>query len=623
MELRTYQTQAINKLRASFIKGKKSLLLVMPTGAGKTVVFAEISKRLVESERKVLILVHRRELIKQAANKLKLIGVSHGIIAAKFKPTNKNIQIASIQTLVRRLDKNEFFPDYIIIDEAHHTAAGSWQKILDYFNETSQSYKIGCTATPTRLDGKGLGDFFEEMVFGPSIRKLIDDKFLAPYKVFAPPLKANLNAVKVVAGDYKKSELQNELNKVDIIGDAVEQYKKHADGLPAIAFCISIKHAQEVCEQFKNAGYKSAVIHGEMNIDDRDEVIKDLSKGKINVLTSVDVISEGTDVEIVSCAILLRPTKSESLYLQQVGRVLRYQENKTAIILDHVNNTRTFGFVDDDRKWDLNSKKRNNRKKNTEGLITVETCKRCFATYKPQPKCPVCSYESQMRQRYIKHEEGQLQELKRVEIETDQKKKLISAARTYEELLQVEKILGYKSGWAYNIHKVRNNGKFAKKTPLFHKGQKLKQTTEGGEVKVSNQNRSFASMKQKGLVAEYIASSPVREYFISSVDKEEYKKNPEYHQIITSDINRNLGAGGLKVFESMLKYKWDIRFLTKYIDKYIRLPEYRDNHLSKTINYCNTAEKMDSNFRSLKTKKKEQQKQKVLDNNNAWEEAWS
>ena len=163
----------------------------------------------------------------------------------------------------------------------------------------------------------------------------------------------------------------------------------------------------------------------------------------------------------------------------------------------------------------LNSKKRNNRKKNTEGLITVETCKRCFATYKPQPKCPVCSYESQMRQRYIKHEEGQLQELKRVEIETDQKKKLISAARTYEELLQVEKILGYKSGWAYNIHKVRNNGKFAKKTPLFHKGQKLKQTTEGGEVKVSNQNRSFASMKQKGLVAEYIASSPIREYFIS------------------------------------------------------------------------------------------------------------
>ena len=473
MQLRSYQIKAIDSLRYSFnTKGKKSPLLVMPTGAGKTVVFAAISKAISQNEKNVLILVHRRELIDQASKKLKNIGVNHGVIAAKYESSQNNIQIASVQTLVRRLVTNTFNPHYIIIDEAHHAAAGSWRKIIEHFKD---AYKIGCTATPIRLDGRGLADYFDDLVKGPGVAKLIKDKYLAPYKVFAPPLKINLDKVKTLGGDYQKKELEKQIDTVDIIGDAVQQYKKHADGLPAIAFCISIKHATDVCNKFKDAGYKAAIVHGEMKVDDRDKAIKGLGNGKIQILTSVDVISEGTDVPDVSAAILLRPTKSEGLYLQQVGRVLRPKPNKTAIILDHVNSTRTHGFVDDKREWSLHSQKK--KKKKGEVAPHVETCKKCFATYKPTPVCPVCGYEAENRERFIKQEEGELEELKRkeqAETEKQQQRVLIGSAKTLEELEMVAKILGYKRGWAYRVFESRKQKTVPRyKASQFSQGRKI------------------------------------------------------------------------------------------------------------------------------------------------------
>lgn len=472
MQLRSYQIKAIDSLRYSFnTKGKKSPLLVMPTGAGKTVVFAAISKAISQNEKNVLILVHRRELIDQASKKLKNIGVNHGVIASKYKSSQNNIQIASVQTLVRRLVTNTFNPHYIIIDEAHHAAAGSWKKIIEHFKD---AYKIGCTATPIRLDGRGLADYFDDLVKGPGVAKLIKDKYLAPYKVFAPPLKINLDKIKTLGGDYQKKELEKQIDTVDIIGDAVQQYKKHADGLPAIAFCISIKHATDVCNKFKDAGYKAAIVHGEMKVDDRDEAIKGLGNGNIQILTSVDVISEGTDVPDVSAAILLRPTKSEGLYLQQVGRVLRPKEGKTAIILDHVNSTRTHGFVDDKREWSLHSQKK--KKKKGEVAPHVETCKKCFATYKPTPVCPVCGYQAENRERFIKQEEGELEELKRkeqAETEKQQQRVLIGSAKTLEELEMVAKILGYKRGWAYRVFESRKQKTVPRyRASQFNKGKK-------------------------------------------------------------------------------------------------------------------------------------------------------
>ena len=557
MQLRDYQTKAISDLRTSFQKGNKAPLLVMPTGSGKTVVFAEISKRLRQNKNNVLILVHRKELIDQASKKLKAIKVNHGIIAAKYKASRSSIQIASVQTLVRRLSSNTFKPNYIIIDEAHHAAAGSWDKILATFPD---AYKIGCTATPIRLDGRGLKDYFDDLVASHSISKLIELKYLASYKVFAPPLKLNLDKVKVLAGDFQKKDLEEKMDKANIVGDAVKQYKKYADGLPAIAFCISIKHATDVCNQFKSAGYKSAIVHGAMSTDERDEVIKGLGNGKIQVLTSVDVISEGTDCPNVSVAILLRATKSEGLYLQQVGRILRPQSNKTAIILDHVNATRTHGFVDDERNWSLDSEKKT--KKKGQQAPSVETCKKCFACYKPTPKCPVCGYEAQTRERFIKQEEGELVELKKKqqqETEKQQQQQLIGTARTLEELEMVAKILGYKKGWAYRVHESRKNKKRL------------------GHLKTEIKIKSPLSMESKEKVARLFALNWVgfgllQDFHNKNVKKNSLEKNPnsqagEIFKVM--HINSARSFAGRKIYKEwffeMFKYSWDRSFIINYV----------------------------------------------------------
>ena len=555
MQLRSYQIKAIDSLRYSFnTKGKKSPLLVMPTGAGKTVVFAAISKAISQNEKNVLILVHRRELIDQASKKLKNIGVNHGVIAAKYESSQNNIQIASVQTLVRRLVTNKFNPHYIIIDEAHHAAAGSWRKIIEHFKD---AYKIGCTATPIRLDGRGLADYFDDLVKGPGVAKLIKDKYLAPYKVFAPPLKINLDKVKTLGGDYQKKELEKQIDSADIIGDAVQQYKKHADGLPAIAFCISIKHATDVCNKFKDAGYKAAIVHGEMKVDDRDKAIKGLGNGKIQILTSVDVISEGTDVPDVSAAILLRPTKSEGLYLQQVGRVLRPKPNKTAIILDHVNSTRTHGFVDDKRDWSLHSQKK--KKKKGELAPHVETCKKCFATYKPTPICPVCGYEAENRERFIKQEEGELEELRKkeqAETEKQQQKQLIATARTLEELEMVAKILGYKKGWAFRVHESRKKNTYYLPKPDMKYKSKL-------------------TMDKKEKVARLFALNSVGFKMLKDYHNENYRKlskNPNSEAGVifqTMHLNSSRSFANRKLFKEwffdMFQYSWDRTFIINYV----------------------------------------------------------
>jgi superfamily II DNA or RNA helicase len=554
MQLRSYQIKAIDSLRYSFnTKGKKSPLLVMPTGAGKTVVFAAISKAISQNEKNVLILVHRRELIDQASKKLKNIGVNHGVIAAKYKESTNNIQIASVQTLVRRLVKNTFNPNYIIIDEAHHAAAGSWTKIINHFKD---AYKIGCTATPIRLDGRGLADYFDDLVKGPGVAKLIDEKYLAPYKVFAPPLKVNLDKVKTLGGDYQKKELEKQIDSADIIGDAVQQYKKHADGLPAIAFCISIKHATDVCNKFKNAGYKAAIVHGEMKVDDRDEAIKGLGNGKIQILTSVDVISEGTDVPDVSAAILLRPTKSEGLYLQQVGRVLRPKPDKTAIILDHVNSTRTHGFVDDKREWSLHSQKK--KKKKGELAPHVETCKKCFATYKPTPVCPVCGYQAENRERFIKQEEGELEELKRKEqqeTEKKQQKLLIATAKTLEELEMVAKILGYKKGWAYRVFESRKN----KGVPRYRAAQ----------FNNGTRTASYLGLDQKETIAKLFClnTKAFNKFKFSETVKDGKYTADKIFKLFTINSSDKwfLHKSHKKWFAEMYKYPWDRAFINNYV----------------------------------------------------------
>lgn len=425
-----------------------SALLEMPTGSGKTVVFTEIAQLAKAKGKKVLIIVHRRELVTQASNKLKKIGVEHGTISAGSKPSQHWVQVASVQTLVRRLNTYNWKPDLIIVDEAHHAVAGSWERCLAHYKSAKV---IGVTATPSRLDGRGLGNHFSTLVQGPSVAQLIKSGYLSDYKVYAPPVLADISNVKTRAGDYAKDQLSQVMDRPTITGDSISHYRRLADGLPAIAFCCSIAHAKSVCQSFQSAGYRAKLVTGDMPVDERDDAISGLADGRTQVLCSVDVVSEGTDVPAVSCAILLRPTMSEALYLQQVGRILRPQPGKIAIVLDHVGSTVRHGFIDDIRDWSLESKPKG--KRNDEPAPSVRQCPQCFAAFKPQPVCPCCGHEFPVKpKRQLTQREGELKEMRRQDaIERREKRKQIGRARTLPELLALAKQKGYKPGWAYKI----------------------------------------------------------------------------------------------------------------------------------------------------------------------------
>ncbi len=447
MALRSYQELAITQLRTALAHCSRALL-VMPTGSGKTVVFSEICRLASNKSRKVLILVHRRELITQASDKLTKAGVKHGIIAAGFDSSDHPVQVASVQTLIRRLNSRSFTPDLIIIDEAHHAVAGSWDKIIGHFTDAKI---IGVTATPTRLDGCGLGSHFSTLVSGPSVEQLTKLGFLSQHRVFAPPVIADLSNVKTRAGDYANDQLSAAMDRPTITGSAVDTYRLRADGLPAIAFCCSIAHATSVCASFNAAGYRAKLVTGNMKMEERDEAISGLADGRTQVLCSVDVVSEGTDVPAVSAAILLRPTQSEALYLQQIGRILRPQPGKIAIVLDHVGSTVKHGFIDDVRVWSLDAKPK--RKKASEPAPSVRQCPMCFAAFKPQPACPCCGFEVPIKPKHqLTQREGELREMRRQDaIQRREKRKEQGRARTLPELLALAKKKGYKPGWAYRI----------------------------------------------------------------------------------------------------------------------------------------------------------------------------
>lgn len=429
--LRDYQQNAVDSLRSCYSGGARAPLLVLPTGAGKTVCFCYITKNAAMRKNKTIILVHRRELLRQTSESLTKLGVDHGRIASgHLMDFTKDTQVASVQTLAQRfvaLSKANWKPDLIIIDEAHHATAGSWRAVVGRY---PNARILGVTATPCRMDGSGLsaraGGIFDEMVIGPQISELIRRGFLAPPEIFAPPLKFDRDALPTRSGDFQRGAAEAVMCGKSVVGDAVEHYSTICPGVPAIAFCVSVKHAEFVAEEFRNAGWISYALDGSMDAGKRADLINRLGRGEIHVLTSCDIISEGTDIPIVGAAILLRATKSLGLYLQQVGRALRlYDGKEKAIILDHVGNSHTHGWPDDDQEWSLKMKPTNKRGK--EKLPPPpKTCGKCFLQYRmpPPKKCPHCKHPlpqaPQMdRMDSLEHSDGKL-----VKITEDDRKEI-------------------------------------------------------------------------------------------------------------------------------------------------------------------------------------------------------
>jgi DNA repair protein RadD len=460
--LRPYQQQGVESIRHAFKSGSKSPLYVLPTGGGKTVLFNYIAANASARGKRVWILVHRIELIRQTSKKLHEAGVSHGIINPRFTPAyHQKIQIASVQSLVKRVHKIPFKPDLIIIDEAHHSNAGTWSKIIE---ANPQARLLGVTATPCRTDESGLGaasgGFYDRMILGPQIYELIRAGYLSQPVVYAPGEAIDLSGIRSRGGDYATDELAALLDKPMITGDAVKHYTRLCPREPAIVFCASVAHAQHVAAQFRDAGYRFYHVDGGMEDEQRQRLLDGLGNGTVHGLTSCELISEGTDIPAVACAILLRPTQSLGMYLQQVGRALRPAPGKErAIILDHVGNVIRHGLPDEHRDWSLDAAARKKRAKKDDEAPKLRTrqCPSCYAVHEPKAVCPVCGHTYVVEGREVEQVDGELREITAADRESIRRQRLREqgAAKSLEDLIEVGRKRGYKPGWAHQVWAIR------------------------------------------------------------------------------------------------------------------------------------------------------------------------
>jgi len=450
-------------IRTCFRKAYLSVLAVLPTGGGKTVVFTYIAQKMSLKQKKVIILVHRIELLRQTSAALAKFDVEHGIINPQYTPNFVNdVQVASVQTIIRRLNyfaALAWKADAIIIDEAHHANSKSWTTIINFFTELNPDVKIiGVTATPIRGDGQGLGigsgGIFQEMVVGPQVQDLINEGFLVKPRIFGPPEKLDLSGVHTSMGDYKKDELSRLVDKPKITGDAVDHYKELCPGAPAVVFCVSVEHAEHVAAQFRDAGFRFYAVDGTMDDDTRRTILGGLADGSVDGVCSCDLISEGTDIPAIGCAILLRPTKSKGLYLQQVGRALRpYEGKEYAFVLDHVGNTEAHGLPYQFQEWTLDGSTKKKRSGIQEVAIRVVMCESCFMQQEPTPVCVGCGHVMKKPvDNTPKQVEGKLREITEADIQSKKANREVGMAKGMEALLKIAKARGFDEKWAKHVH---------------------------------------------------------------------------------------------------------------------------------------------------------------------------
>jgi DNA repair protein RadD len=375
-KLRAYQAEAEAKACAALERGR-SVVLVLPTGGGKGVILARLAGEWAAAGKRVVVAAHRVEICDQLAANLTELGIAHGRIAPGSLITSHLVQVAMIQTLTRRIDRIAA-PDLLIVDECHHAVASTYVRVIKAW---PAARLFGCTATPERLDGRGLGDVFAEMVEGPDTAALVADGFLAPVRYLAPDSRVDLRGVRTTAGDFNVGDLARVMDQIAVTGDAVEHYLQHIAPRTAICFCVTVAHAEHVAMQFRDAGIAAASIDGSMQPDERRAVVEQLRRGDVRVLTSCEVISEGFDAPAVGGCILLRPTQSLALFRQQVGRCLRPKPGGAeAVVLDHVGNVLSHGLPTAPHMWSLDSARRTEADRR-KAASKVRRCKACGTVY--------------------------------------------------------------------------------------------------------------------------------------------------------------------------------------------------------------------------------------------------
>lgn len=456
--LRPYQTDLVERIRAS-MRAHRRVLAVSPTGSGKTTLFSYITSGASQKQKRVVIAVHRAEILDQISGALHQFNVHHGRIQPGATPSLDIVQIGMIQTIARRLDRLQC-PDLLVFDEAHHACAGQYETVGAAW---SSSRVLGVTATPARLDGRGLGKQFDDMVLGPQTADLIEQGYLAAYDYLAPAVSVDISTVRTVAGDYQRDALSDAMDKPKITGSAVGHYRRYLDGRPSVVFCCSVAHAEHVAAEFSAAGFRAASIDGKMDAVARKRRLHGLADGSLNVLTSCDLIGEGIDVPAVAGAIMLRPTKSLALVLQQAGRALRLKpDGSRAVILDHVRNVERHGTPSTPRQWTLSDKKVKPRD------VAIRQCKVCFMAFdqgekyecgSDDPSCVFAKRAGDPTAREIEQEDGDLIAIEEspawagginvLRARGEELKALIARARTREQLAEIARARNYKPQWVF------------------------------------------------------------------------------------------------------------------------------------------------------------------------------
>jgi superfamily II DNA or RNA helicase len=444
--LRPYQQAAIDEARAAYARGARSVLFQLPTGGGKTITASTVVHGAAEKRNSVWWLTHRRELASQASQTFYGLGIPHGTIqSGHVSNPHALVQVASIQTIARRISDLPP-PKLIVFDEAHHIGAKSWDQLFHAFPDARI---LGLTATPWRLDGQGLGRWFEHMVEGPTTRELIAEGSLCEFRLFAPS-NPDLSGVRTSAGDYQRGALAKAMDKPTIVGDAIGHYRALCPGKRAVVFAAGVENSRNIVAQFRAAGIAAEHVDGGMANEERDAAVDRFRRGETLILSNADLFGEGFDVPAIEAAILLRPTKSLSLYLQQVGRALRPMDGKAeAIILDHAGNSLTHGLPDDAREWSLDDREKKRRTAPTE--VPVRQCSECFFVYRPAAKCPQCGHAPVAAPREIEQVDGTLAEVKRAEEMMKRARRLEERdCETLEDWQNLARQRGYKPGWAHH-----------------------------------------------------------------------------------------------------------------------------------------------------------------------------
>ena len=414
----------------------------------------EIARRTTANNNRVMFLIHRREVLDQAVKTFKNQEVNSDFLTAGM-----------VQTLTRRVDKLPV-PDVILVDEAHHALAKSYQNILNKF---PKAIVLLFTATPHRTGRQQLDQIADDIIVGQSIHELTEKGFLAPFRYFHPPGDFDEKALKRGStGDYTAESMQEAMS-TKIFGHIVKQYKRIAAGKQAVVYTYSVDSAIKIATEFNSTGISAIEVDGTTSKEKRDRAVRKFRNQQLKILVNVNLFTEGVDLPNVDCVIMARPTASLALYLQFSMRCLNPRQGKTAIIIDHANNFKKFGYPDDDRDWKLAIKSGKQKSKTLlkDPGLSIVTCDYCFAVVKAvdvkDGKCPICGKPIKVHEAkpvsdvdLVEATKARKERIKKIiqdQVMTNVVDKSIGELNSMSELVAYGKLHGYKPGWAYFMAK--------------------------------------------------------------------------------------------------------------------------------------------------------------------------